>query len=308
MEHLLLGPEVEEALSSGRPLVALESTVIAHGLPYPQNLETARLMEETVRAGGAVPATIAILKGQIHIGLSEKEMERLAKGGNVPKVSRCHLALVVAGGEDGATTVAATMHIAHLAGIRVFATGGIGGVHRGQTFDFSADLPELAHTPLVVVCAGAKAILDLAATLEWLETHGVPVLGYGTDEFPAFYSRRSGLPVDRRVDSPRQVAEIFQVRQELGLGGGVLVALPVPEEEELPFALMEEAIGLALHEAEESGVRGKALTPFLLRRINELTGGRSLRANIALLKNNAALAARIARALSSRTQINADFH
>lgn len=299
VKYLSFSPEVEEAMAFARPIVALESTVIAHGLPYPQNLETARLVEEAVRENGATPATIAILKGQIRVGLSEKEIERLAEGGKVHKVSRRDLALVIAKGEDGATTVAATMYIASLAGIKVFATGGIGGVHRGQAFDISADLVELARTQVVVVCAGAKSILDLPATLEWLETHGVPILGYETWEFPAFYSRGSGLPVDLRVGSPQEVAEIVRASRELGLKGGLLVAVPVPAEEELPLQVMEEAIVQALREAEERSIKGKALTPFLLRRVNELTGGKALRANTALLKNNAAIAARIAMALNA---------
>ena len=298
--HLQISSEIRMALDEGRPVVALESSLISHGLPHPQNLEAARTMERTVRENGAVPATIAVIGGKIKVGLTEGELEYLATRKNIRKVSRRDLPIAVAQGLDGATTVAATMCVAHLAGIEVMATGGIGGVHRGHPFDVSADLPELARTPIAVVCSGAKSILDLPATLEWLETHGVPIVGYGTDEFPAFYSRSSGLTVDARVDSPEEAARIIHTKWELGLEGGVLVAVPVPEEAELPFDLAERAIEQALAAAEERGVRGKALTPFLLSQIARLTEGRSLAANIALLKNNAAIAARIAGALASR--------
>ncbi|MCR4405569.1 MAG: pseudouridine-5'-phosphate glycosidase [Anaerolineae bacterium] len=298
-DWLVLKAEVEEALKAGRPVVALESTLIAHGLPFPTNLETAHRLEEVIRAEGATPATIAVLGGRLRIGLDNAGLERLARGGNIRKVSRRDLPIVVAQGGDGATTVAATMWIAAQAGIKVFATGGIGGVHRGQPFDVSADLPELARTPVAVVCAGAKSILDLPLTLEWLETWGVPVLGYGTDEFPAFYTRSSGLPVDARVDSPQAAAEIIRARWDLGLGGGVLIVAPVPAEAELPAEVMEMAIAQALAAAEEQGIRGKAITPFLLARIAEITGGDSLQANVALLENNAAIAARIAGALAA---------
>ncbi|MBC7249400.1 MAG: pseudouridine-5'-phosphate glycosidase [Anaerolineae bacterium] len=284
-------------MTANQPVVALESTLIAHGLPYPTNLETALRLEDVIRAEGATPATIAVLSGQLRVGLNKAELEYLARSKNIRKVSRRDLPIVVAQGGDGATTVAATMWIAARAGIDVFATGGIGGVHRGYPFDVSADLPELARTEVAVVCAGAKSILDLPRTLEWLETWGVPVIGYGTDEFPAFYTRSSGLPVDVRVDTPLAAAEIIHARWDLGLGGGVLIVAPVPAEAALPAEGMEEAITQALAAAEEQGIRGKALTPFLLARIAEITGGASLRANIALLENNAAIAARIARAM-----------
>jgi len=298
--HLQINSEIQEALDEGKPVVALESSLISHGLPHPQNLEAARTMERAVRKRGAVPATIAIIGGKIRVGLTEEELEYLATRKNIRKVSRRDIAIAVAQGLDGATTVAATMCVAHLAGIEVMATGGIGGVHRGHPFDISADLPELARTPVAVVCSGAKSILDLPATLEWLETHGVPVVGYGTDEFPAFYSRSSGLKVDARADSPEEAARIIRARWELRLEGGVLVVVPVPKEAELPRHLAERAIEQALAAAEEQGVRGKALTPFLLSQIARLTEGRSLAANLALLKNNAAIAARIAGALASR--------
>jgi len=288
-----------EALAQGLPVVALESTVIAHGLPFPQNVETALRMEEIVRDEGAVPATIGIIGGVLRVGLSTSDIEHLATAADVRKVSRRDLPLVVARAEDGATTVAATMWIAHQAGIQVIATGGIGGVHRGHPFDISADLPELARTSVAVVCSGAKAILDLPLTLEWLETHGVTVLAYGADRFPAFYSRDSGLPVDARVDGPEDAAAIFQAQRVLALPAGLLIGVPVPEEAELPAELMEEAIIEALSAAELSGLRGKALTPFLLGEVSRRTGGASLRANLALLENNARVAARIAAALTA---------
>ncbi len=290
-------PSVRDALDQNLPVVALESTLITHGLPYPENLSTAQQLEVTVREHGATPATIAILGGRIRVGLDAAELAYLARAEGVRKVSRRDLPIVVAQGGDGATTVAATMIVARLAGIRVFATGGIGGVHRGHPFDVSADLPELARTPVVVVCAGAKAILDLPLTLEWLETHGVPVLGYGTDTFPAFYTRSSGLPVDVRVDTPEEVATIARCKWSLGLDGGLLVTVPCPPEQAMPSAPVEAAIEQALEEAEREGVRGKAVTPYLLARVTELTGGESMAANIALLRNNAAVAAQIAAAL-----------
>ena len=324
LRGLKIQPEIQEALSADLPVVALESAVIAHGLPYPQNLETAQALEQAVRENGAVPATIAIIEGEIRVGLTEADLERLATQKGVRKVSRRDLPIAVARGEAGATTVAATMCIAALAGIEVLATGGIGGVHRpvvssqmsvvrqtdeGLTTDYwllatdiSADLPELAQTRVAVVCSGAKAILDLPLTLEWLETHGVPILGYGTDEFPAFYSRQSGLPVDARVDTPEEAARIIRTKWELGLEGGVLVAVPVPEEAELPRELAEKAIEQAVAAAHERGITGKALTPFLLNQITYITEGRSMAANIALLKNNAAVAARIAGALRETSQ------
>lgn len=298
-DWLVLKAEVEEALGAGQPVVALESTLITHGLPFPTNLETAHRLEDVIRAEGATPATIAVLGGRLRVGLDEAELERLARGREIRKVSRRDLPIVIAQGGDGATTVAATMWISAQAGIKVFATGGIGGVHRGQPFDVSADLPELARTPVAVVCAGAKSILDLPLTLEWLETWGVPVIGYGTDEFPAFYARSSGLPVDTRVDSPKQAAKIIRARWDLGLGGGVLIVAPVPAEAELPAEVMETAIAQALTAAEKKGVRGKAITPFLLARIAETTEGDSLRANVALLENNVAIATRIAGALAT---------
>jgi pseudouridine-5'-phosphate glycosidase len=299
------------------PLLALESTVISHGLPYPQNIETARRLEQIAREHGAEPRTVAVIRGELRAGLDEADLELLARGHDVRKLSRRDLPIAVAQGWNGATTVATTMWIAARHGIRVFSTGGIGGVHRGGTMnpesgirdssfiihpsslDISADLPELAQTPVAVVCAGAKAILDLPATLEWLETWGVPVVGYGTDEFPAFYSRRSGLPVDVRVDTPEQAAAIVEAKRRLGLPGGVLICVPVPEEFELPADEANAAIAHALAEADAQGVRGKAITPFLLARIVELTGERSLRANLALLENNVRIGAQIAAALAS---------
>lgn len=289
--------EVQNALNANSPLVGLESALISHGLPYPQNLETAQALEQAVREHGAVPATIAVIEGKIKVGLTERELERLAMGKDVRKVSRRDLPIAVAQKMDGATTVAATMYVAALAGIEVLTTGGIGGVHRDRPSDISADLPELARTRVAVVCSGAKSILDLPLTLEWLETYGVPVLGYETDEFPAFYSRESGLQVDARVDTPQEAARIIRTKWALGLEGGVLVTVPVPEEAELPRKLAERAIERGLAAAEEQGVKGKALTPFLLGQIARITEGRSLTANIALLKNNAAVAARISGAL-----------
>lgn len=279
------------------PRVALESTVISHGLPYPHNLRLARRLEQIVRAQGAEPATVAILAGQLRAGLTDLELQHLATAPNVRKVSRRDLPIVVARGLDGATTVATTMFLAHDFGISVFSTGGIGGVHRGWPFDISADLPELAQTPVIVVCSGAKAILDLPLTLEWLETHGVPVVGYQTDEFPAFYSRSSGLPVDVPVEGPAEVAGLYAAQRRLGLPAGLLVCVPVPAAAELARDIVEPAIEQALAEADQAAVRGKALTPFLLARISELTGQASLRTNLALLENNAGVAAQIALAV-----------
>jgi len=295
--YLQIRPEVRQALEGNAPVVALESSLIAHGLPYPQNLETAQELEKLVRGERATPATIAILGGQIRVGLAYEELLHLATAQGIRKVSRREVPIVVAQGLDGATTVAGTMYLAHRVGIEVLATGGIGGVHRQHPFDISADLPELARTPVVVVCSGAKAILDLPLTLQWLETHGVPVLGYGSDRFPAFYSRDSGLPADSRVDAPREAAHVIQTKRELGAEGGVLIAVPIPKEQEIPSSVVESAIGEALAQAEEEAVTGQALTPFLLKRVSELTKGESLRANIALLKNNAVIAARLARTL-----------
>jgi pseudouridine-5'-phosphate glycosidase len=296
-----LHDEVAAALADGRPVVALESTIISHGMPWPQNVETARAVEAEVRAHGAVPATIAVVDGRMKAGLGPAEIERLGRGGReVAKASRRDLALLAARGGLGATTVAATMLIAALAGIRVFATGGIGGVHRGgaQSFDVSADLQELARTPVAVVCAGAKAILDLRLTLEYLETHGVPVLGYQTDALPAFYTRDSGLAVDERLDTSAQIARVMKAHWDLGLGGGLVVANPVPAAHALPRDQVERAIEQALAEAQAQGVAGKAVTPFLLERVNALTGGDSLAGNIALVLNNARLAAAVAVAFS----------
>lgn len=285
-------------MSPSRPPVALESTVIAHGLPFPQNLALAREMESIVRSHGAEPRTVAILGGELRAGLCEEELTHLAVNRNVRKVSRRDLPIVAARKLDGATTVATTMWAAHRFGIEVFATGGIGGVHRGHKEDVSADLQELAQTPVVVVCAGAKAILDLPATLEYLETFGVTVIGYGTDEFPAFYSRSSGLRVDARCDCPAEVAAIWRAKQQLELPGGLLVAVPVPEEAEIPASEIEPVIEQAVNEAEAQRLRSAEVTPFLLKRIAELTGERSLQANLALLRNNAAVAAQIAVALA----------
>ncbi len=301
-EYLSVSPEVAGALAGRRPVVALESTVIAHGMPYPANLEAGRALEAAVREAGAVPATIAVLDGRIRVGLDAEDLDRLASGGRaVRKLSRRDLPIAVAAGEDGATTVAATMIAAKLAGIAVFATGGIGGVHRGAelSFDVSADLDELARTEVCVVSAGAKAILDLPKTLEVLETRGVPVLGYRTDRFPPFYARESALPVDRRCDAAEDVARVMQAKWRLGLGGGVLVANPIPEEEALDAAGMEAAIAAATADAAAAGVSGKALTPFLLDRLEAITGGRSLAANRALILNNARVGAQIATAYAA---------
>lgn len=293
-KYLDIAPEVQQALADGRPVVALESTIISHGMPYPKNVETALLVEQTLRDNGAVPATIAILGGRLKAGLSKEEITYLGKSGRkVAKVSRRDLPVICARGMDGATTVTTTMMIAHMAGIQVFATGGIGGVHRGAetTMDISADLEELAHTPVMVVCAGAKAILDLGLTLEYLETHGVPVIGYQTEELPAFYTRKSGFGVDYRLDTPAEVASAFHVKRELGLEGGMLVTNPIPEKYSMDHEVINAAIDKAVAEANEQGVHGKAVTPFLLARVKELTGGDSLESNIQLVYNNAALAA-----------------
>ena len=295
---LTVGEEVGEALAAGRPVVALESTVISHGLPRPQNLETARRLEQVVREGGAVPATVAVLGGRLRVGLDAAQLARLAGAEGVRKVSRRDLALAVARGEDGATTVAGTLWIASRAGVRVFATGGIGGVHRGALPDVSADLPELARTPMTVVCSGAKSVLDLPATREWLETHGVCVLGYGCDEMPAFYTRRSGLQADARADTGEEVARVARARDALGLEAALVVTVPVPEGFEVDEGVMEEALTEALSVAAARGVTGRELTPFLLAHMSWRSGGATLRANIALLENNARVAARIAVALA----------
>ena len=296
-KYLDIAPEVAEALKNGKPVVALESTIISHGMPYPKNVETAMLVEKTIRDNGAVPATIAIIGGRLKAGLSREEIEYLGKAGrDVAKASRRDLAALVAAGRDGATTVTTTMIIAHMAGIDIFATGGIGGVHRGAetTMDISADLEELGSTPVMVVCAGAKSILDLGLTLEYLETKGVPVIGYGTDELPAFYIRQSGFGVDYRADSPAQLASMFRAQKELGMRGGMLVTNPIPEEYAMDKAVIDAAIGQALRESVEQGVHGKETTPFLLARVVELTGGSSLESNIQLVLNNATLAAKTA--------------
>lgn len=289
--------EVEEALALGRPLVALESTVLAHGLPYPVNLETAAAMDAAIRAAGAVPAGIGLIRGEIRVGLGPAELEELAHGDGIRKCSPRDLAPAVAAGQSGGTTVAATMRIAHAAGIRVFATGGIGGVHRGHAHDVSADLVELGRTPMTVVCAGAKAILDLPLTLERLETEGVCVIGLETDEFPAFFCRTSGLPVDQRCDDIKQAAEIVRARDRLALPAAVLLTVPVPRNQALDPQVADGAIQAALADADEQSLHGKALTPFLLARVAELTGAASRDANVALLVNNARAAAELAVSL-----------
>jgi len=301
-EAFQFDPQVGTALDAGQPVVALESTVITHGLPYPQNVETATQMEAAVRRGGAVPATIAILRGQVHIGLTSSQLEYLGQKAGTPvrKCSRRDLPIAIARREDGATTVAGTMILAHLAGIELFATGGIGGVHRGQPFDVSADLAELGRTPVTIVCSGPKSILDLVATREVLETNGVPLIGYGVDELPAFFARSSGLPVDLRLDSPAVVADVINARRALGLQNGIVVTVPVPEEDACDPGEMEAAIAQANHDAETQGIHGPAATPWLLRRLVELTDGRTLRANVSLLRNNGLVAGRIAAVLSDR--------
>lgn len=299
-ELLRLSPEVAEALAQGRAVVALESTIVAHGMPYPQNLETARAVEGLIREQGAVPATIAVMDGAIRVGLTDAELELLARqGSQALKLSRRDIAYAISQRRLGATTVAATMLCAHWAGIRVFVTGGIGGVHRGaqQSMDISADLLELARTPVAVVCAGAKSILDLPLTLELLETQGVPVLAVGQDGFPAFYSRQSGLKADFRLDQPAEIAAFLRTHWQLGLSSGVVVANPVPFDAEIPAAEVEAWIAQALREAAEQGVAGKASTPFMLKRIAELSNGRSLATNIALVKHNAVLGAKLALSL-----------
>ena len=297
--YLDVNPAVAQALAEGKPVVALESTIISHGMPYPQNVETALKVEEIIRQNGAVPATIAILGGRLKAGLSPAEIEYLGKQGQkVTKASRRDLSVLVAQGADGATTVATTMMIAHMAGIKLFATGGIGGVHRGAetTMDISADLEELGQTDVMVVCAGAKAILDLKLTLEYLETKGVPVLGYQTQELPAFYTRTSGLKVDYQVDSPEMLAKILKTQHDLGLHGGILVTHPIPEQYSMDADAINAVIDQAIAEAQEKGIHGKETTPFLLAKVKEITGGDSLEANIQLVFNNAKLAAQTAAA------------
>ncbi len=299
--YLDILPEVAEATADGPPVVALETTIISPGMPSPQHVETALKVEQIIRENGAVPATVAIIGGRLKAGLSPEEIEYFGKKGRaIAKASRRDLAMLCARGEDGATTVTTTMIIAHMAGIKIFATGGIGGVHRGaaQTMDISADLEELAHTQVMVICAGAKSILDLGLTLEYLETHGVPVLGYGTKELPAFYTRHSGFGVDYEVDSPEELARAFKAQADLGFSGGMLVTNPIPEEYSMPKDVIDAAIDRAIRECEEQGIHGKETTPFLLARVAELTGGDSLASNIQLVFNNAKLAALTAAAYS----------
>jgi len=301
-KYLDINPEVAAAIAQGKPVVALESTIISHGMPYPQNVETALNVERIIRENGAVPATIAIIGGRLKAGLTAQEIEYFGKKGQaIHKASRRDLAVICARGEDGATTVATTMIIAHMAGIKVFATGGIGGVHRGAetTMDISADLEELAQTPVMVVCAGAKSILDLGLTLEYLETKGVPVLGFGTKELPAFYTRSSGFYVDYRMDTVEELAAAFKAQGDMGLKGGMLVTNPIPEEYAMPLDVINGAIDQAIAEAGEKGIHGKETTPFLLARVAELTGGDSLASNIRLVYNNAKVAAQTAAVYAS---------
>jgi len=295
-KYLEINPEVKEALAAGKAVVALESTIISHGMPYPRNVETALAVEQIVRDNGAVPATIAIIKGKLKVGLTPDEIEYLGSHHDVIKTSRRDIPFILAKGLDGATTVASTMIIADLAGIKVFATGGIGGAHRGAqtTMDISADLQELAHTNVAVVCAGAKSILDIGLTLEYLETQGVPVVGYGTSELPAFYTSKSGYAVDYRIDTPKEVAEAMKAKWDLGLSGGIVVANPIPHEFEMDPAVINKAIEQAVRESEEQGIKGKESTPFLLGRVKELTGGSSLDSNIQLVFSNVKVGAQIA--------------
>ena len=298
-QYLDINPEVAAALAEGKPVVALESTIISHGMPYPQNVETALNVERIVRENGAVPATIAIIGGRLKAGLTPEEIEYFGKKGQaIANASRRDLAVLCARGEDGATTVTTTMIIAHMAGIKIFATGGIGGVHRGAetTMDISADLEELGQTPVMVVCAGAKSILDLGLTLEYLETKGVPVIGYGTKELPAFYTRSSGFQVDYRIDTPEELAKAFKTQNDLGFPGGMLVTNPIPEEYAMPLHTINRAIDQAIAECNAKGIHGKETTPFLLARVAELTGGNSLVSNIQLVYNNAKVAAKTAAA------------
>jgi pseudouridine-5'-phosphate glycosidase len=296
--YLEISPEVKQALAQGKPVVALESTIISHGMPYPKNVQTALEVEQVVRDNGAVPATIAVIGGKLKAGLSKDEIEYLGKKGlDVSKASRRDLAVLIAKGQDGATTVAATMIIAHMAGIYVFCTGGIGGVHRGAqtSMDVSADLEELAVTPVCVVCAGAKSILDIGLTLEYLETKGVPVIGYGTDELPAFYTRKSGFNVDYRIDTPKEIASILKAKVDMDMGGGMLVTNPIPQEYSMDKDYIDGMIDKAIEQAEYEGIRGKEITPFLLDKIQKITEGNSLFSNIQLVMNNAQLAAKIAK-------------
>lgn len=294
--YLDINPEVAKALAEGKAVVALESTIISHGMPYPRNVETALKVEEIIRENGAVPATTAILNGRLKLGLTREEIEVLGKGENIIKTSRRDVPFIIANKANGATTVATTMIIAALAGVKVFATGGIGGVHRGaqETFDISADLQELAHTNVAVICAGAKSILDIGLTLEYLETQGVPVVGFGTDELPAFYTRKSGFGVDYRVDSADILATALKAKWDLGLKGGVVIANPIPEQYEMDYDAITNAITSALKELDEKGVKGKESTPFLLGKVKEITGGASLESNIQLVYNNAKVGAQVA--------------
>ena len=297
-EYLDINPEVAAALERGEPVVALESTIIAHGMPYPKNVETALRVHQVIRENGAVPATVGIIGGRIKVGLTDEEIEYMGKADDVAKISRRDLPFVLARGGDGATTVAATMIAAAMTGIRVFVTDGIGGVHRGaaESFDISADLEEMKNSDVVVVCAGVKSMLDIGKTLEYLETSGIPVVGYGTREFPAFYSRRSGFRNEYSLDTPEEIARLIRLKYDLGLKGGVLVACPIPEEDEIPLEKIESIIQLALDECETKGIRGKRVNPFVLGRVHQLSGGESLEATIRLVLNNAMLGARIAAA------------
>ena len=290
--------EVREALENKKPIVALESTVIAHGLPYPENLKTALRLEKAVRDGGAIPATIAVFGGEFYVGLNKDQIEFLATEQNIRKISRRDLSVAVGRKLNCATTVATTAFVAHRAGIEVFATGGIGGVHRGFDWDVSADLPEIAATPITVVCSGAKIVLDLPATREWLETNGVTILGWNCDELPAFYSRKSGLTVDEKVETAIEVAEIIKARDDLELQNAILLTVPVPEEFEIESDELEKVLADALKKADEQNIRGKEITPFLLSQMSEKSEGKTLRANIALLENNAKIAAQVAFALA----------
>ena len=299
-KYLDIKPDIKKALEEGKAVVALESTIISHGMPYPRNVETALNVEQIIRDNGAIPATIAIMDGKLKVGLSKDEIESLGKSSDAIKCSRRDIPFILAKKLDGATTVASTMLIASMAGIKVFATGGIGGVHRGaqETFDISADLQELAHTDVAVVCAGAKSILDIGLTLEYLETQGVPVVGFGTDELPAFYTSKSGFGVDYRVDTPEELAEALKTKWDLGIEGGVVVANPIPPEYEMDPAVIDSAISEAVKEADLKGIKGKESTPFLLAKVKEITGGSSLDSNIQLVYNNAVLGAKIAVELS----------
>jgi len=300
-EYLEVSPEVQEALNLGKPVVALESTIIAHGMPYPENIKTAKEVEQVVRENGAVPATIVILKGKMKVGISDEELEFLAKSNDIHKVSRRDIPFIISQKLYGATTVAATMIIAEMAGIKVFVTGGIGGVHRGasDTFDISADLQELTKTNVAVVSAGPKAILDIGLTLEYLETHGVPVIGFQTNDMPAFYTRTSGFKVDVRIDTPKEIVELLKTKWDLGLNGGVVIANPIPKEFEMDKKIIDQAIDSALYNAKKNTITGKNITPFLLDSIKNITGGKSLASNIKLVKNNAEVGSKIACELTS---------